>query len=64
MGVLANVLGAIREAGINVETVQNTVFEQAQAASCTIDLDDAPPDALVARLRGDESVLFVDCFEV
>ncbi len=64
IGVLANVLGAVREAGINVETVQNTVFEQAQAASCTIDLDDVPPAALVERLRADDAVLFVDCFEV
>ena len=38
VGVLANVLGAIREAGINVEEVQNTIFEQHQAASCTIGL--------------------------
>ena len=47
VGVLANVLGLIREAGINVEEVQNTIFEQAQAASCAIDLDERPPDALL-----------------
>ena len=47
VGVLANVLGAIREAGINVEEVRNTIFEQAQAASCTIDLDERPPEALL-----------------
>ncbi len=65
VGVLANVLGAIREAGINVEEVRNTVFEDAQAASCAIDLDERPPDALVAaiRARADE-VLFVHCFDL
>jgi D-3-phosphoglycerate dehydrogenase len=65
VGVLANVLGLIREAGINVETVQNTVFDQAQAASCAIELDEAPPAALVERIRarGDE-VLFVDAFDL
>jgi D-3-phosphoglycerate dehydrogenase len=65
VGVLASVLGAIREAGINVETVQNVVFDQAQAASCTIDLDDRPGQALLDRLRTDvKDVLFVDCFDV
>ncbi len=65
VGVLANVLGLIREAGINVETVQNTVFDEAQAASCAIELDEAPPAALVERirLRSDE-VLFVDAFDL
>jgi D-3-phosphoglycerate dehydrogenase / 2-oxoglutarate reductase len=65
VGVLANVLGAIREAGINVEAVHNTIFEQAQAASCTIDLDDGPPDALLDLLRTKISdVLFVGSFDV
>jgi D-3-phosphoglycerate dehydrogenase len=65
VGVLANVLGAIREAGINVEAVHNTIFEQAQAASCTIDLDDGPPDALLDQLRTKISdVLFVGSFDV
>jgi len=65
VGVLANVLAAIREAGINVETVQNTIFDQAQAASCTIDLDERPTDAVVEQLRSRVSdVLFVDCFDV
>ena len=61
VGVLANVLGLIREAGINVEEVQNTVFEEAQAASCSIDLDDAPTPELLARIRErKDEILFVD----
>jgi D-3-phosphoglycerate dehydrogenase len=65
VGVLANVLGAIREAGINVENVQNTVFEQAEAASCSIDLDESPSDALLERLRTRVAdVLFVGSFEI
>jgi len=65
VGVLANVLGAIREAGINVENVQNTVFEHAEAASCSIDLDETPPDALLEHLRTRiADVLFVGSFEV
>jgi len=65
VGVLANVLGLIREAGINVEAVQNTIFDQAQAASCAIELDEAPPPALVERIRArTDEVLFVDAFEL
>jgi D-3-phosphoglycerate dehydrogenase len=65
VGVLANVLGLIREAGINVEEVQNTIFEQAQAASCSIDLDERPPPELVARIRArTDEVLFVHSFDL
>jgi D-3-phosphoglycerate dehydrogenase len=55
------VLGLIREAGINVEEVQNTVFEEAQAASCSIDLDDAPSPELLEKIRArKDEILFVD----
>jgi len=65
VGVLANVLGAIREAGINVEEVQNTIFDQAVAASCSIDLDERPPPELLARIRSrEDEVLFVDCVDL
>jgi D-3-phosphoglycerate dehydrogenase len=65
VGVLANVLGLIREAGINVEEVRNTVFEEARAASCAIDLDERPPEALVERIRGrTDEILFVDSFDL
>ena len=65
VGVLANVLGLIREAGINVEEVRNTVFEEARAASCAIDLDDRPPDALVEKIRGrTDEILFVHSFDL
>ena len=65
VGVLANVLGAIREAGINVEEVQNTIFEQAQAASCTIGLAEPPPPELLEHLRARVAdVLFVGSFEL
>jgi D-3-phosphoglycerate dehydrogenase len=65
VGVLANVLGLIREAGINVEEVRNTIFDEARAASCAIDLDERPPAALVDRIRArEDEVLFVDSFDL
>jgi D-3-phosphoglycerate dehydrogenase len=65
VGVLANVLGAIREAGINVEEVQNTVFDGAAAACCAIQLDERPSAALLDLIssRRDE-IIFVECFDL
>jgi D-3-phosphoglycerate dehydrogenase len=64
VGVLASVLGAIREAGINAQTIENTVFEQAHAACCTIELDERPTDALLARIREPAEIIFVESFDV
>jgi D-3-phosphoglycerate dehydrogenase len=65
VGVLANVLDTIREAGINVEEVENTVFEQAAAACCTIQLDERPAEALLDRIRGRrDEIIFLDCFDL
>jgi D-3-phosphoglycerate dehydrogenase len=65
VGVLANVLGLIREAGINVEEVQNTVFEEAQAASCSIDLDEKPTAEVLERIRSrNDEILFVDLVDL
>jgi D-3-phosphoglycerate dehydrogenase len=65
VGVLANVLDTIREAGINVEEVENTVFEEAAAACCTIQLDERPSDALLDRIRGRrDEIIFLDCFDL
>jgi D-3-phosphoglycerate dehydrogenase len=65
VGVLANVLTAIREAGVNVEEVQNTVFEGAAAACCAIQLDERPSPALLARIRSrSDEVIFVECFDL
>ena len=65
VGVLANVLGAIREAGINVEEVQNTVFDGAAAACCAIQLDERPSAALLDRIRARrDEIIFVECFDL
>jgi D-3-phosphoglycerate dehydrogenase len=65
VGVLAQVLGALREAGINVEEVQNTVFEGATAACCVIQLDERPTPALLERIRARrDEVITAECFDV
>src|SRR5512137_1680993 len=64
VGVLANVLAAIREAGINVQEVENTVFDGAAAACCTIRLDERPGEALLERIRSRrDEVILVECFD-
>ena len=57
IGVLAGVLDGLRAEEINVEEMQNTVFEGAQAACCTLQLDQPPSDELLQVLRDDENIL-------
>ena len=55
VGVLAFVMDQIRRAGINIEEVQNIIFEGAAAASCRIQLDHEPGEALVASIKAGNS---------
>jgi D-3-phosphoglycerate dehydrogenase len=50
-GVLASVLGALRAAEINVQEMENIVFEGAEAAVARINLDAAPPARTLEELR-------------
>lgn len=52
-GVLASVLGALRAAEINVQEMQNVIFEGAEAAVAHINLDRAPPAGLIERCRSE-----------
>lgn len=51
VGVLAFVMDQIRRANINVEEVQNVIFEGATAASCRIQLDAEPSSELLRTIR-------------
>ena len=51
VGVLAFVMDQIRRAGINIEEVQNVIFEGAAAASCRIQLDAEPGGELLGLIR-------------
>jgi D-3-phosphoglycerate dehydrogenase len=52
-GVLAHVLDAIRAAEINVQEMENIVFEGAQAAVARINLDKAPSNETLEKLRAE-----------
>ena len=50
-GVLASVLDAIRAASINVQEMENVIFEGAEAAVARINLEAAPPSDVLERLK-------------
>ncbi len=50
-GVLASVLDAIKAEQINVQEMENIVFEGAAAAVARINLDNAPPKEMLNRIR-------------
>ena len=55
VGVLAFVLDQIRRAGINIEEVQNVIFEGAAAASCRIQLDAEPSPELLGSIQAENT---------
>jgi len=50
-GVLAHVFDRLRSGNINVQETENVIFEGAQAAVARINLDGAPPDALLQEIQ-------------
>ncbi len=57
VGVLASVLDGLREESINVEEMENTIFEGARAAVCSLRLDAAPSEQLIASLSQNDDIL-------
>src|SRR5438045_6261753 len=53
-GVLAAVLEAIKSEHINVQEMENIVFEGAEAAVARINLDNAPSRELIARVPAED----------
>ncbi|MGZ4964971.1 MAG: NAD(P)-dependent oxidoreductase [Limisphaerales bacterium] len=51
VGVLASVMDKVRRANINVEEVQNIIFDGAQTASCRIQLASEPAPDLLSEIQ-------------
>ena len=65
VGVLAFVLDQIRARGINVEEVQNIIFDGAAAANCRIQLMDEPSgDVLAAIKTGHPDIISVEAIKI
>jgi len=64
-GVLAQVLDAIKAEHINVQEMENIVFEGAEAAVARINLDKAPSGTTLDRLRaGNADIIELDLLEL
>ena len=64
-GVLAQVLDAIKAEQINVQEMENIVFEGAEAAVARINLDKAPSQATLDQLRaGNADIIELNVLEI
>ncbi|HJT65580.1 MAG TPA: 3-phosphoglycerate dehydrogenase family protein [Pyrinomonadaceae bacterium] len=64
-GVLAGVLDAIKSEQINVQEMENIVFEGAVAAVARINLDNAPSEAILNRIRsGSPDIIELNLIEL
>ncbi len=57
VGVLATVLNAFKNEGINIEEMDNTIFNQGKAAICTLLLDNKPSNEVIQELRMNENLI-------
>lgn len=64
VGVLAGVLGEIREAGWNVHEMENLVFAGAAAACARIRFDGMPDEDILARIRAVDHVINATVLEL
>jgi D-3-phosphoglycerate dehydrogenase len=65
VGVLAYVMDHIRRAGLNIEEVQNVVFEGATAASCRIQLAGEPTPSLLSTIKdGNPDIIGLDLLQI
>jgi D-3-phosphoglycerate dehydrogenase len=61
MGALANVLGVLKRHGINLQELDNTIFEGGKAACAKIRLETRPSDACLQEIMAfSDEVLHVD----
>lgn len=59
-GVLAHVFESISHAGVNVEEMENVIYEGAKAACARIQLDNQPTPEQIATIRENENILSVN----
>ena len=59
VGVLSDILLRLKEEQINVEEMQNVVFEGAHAAVCTVQLTTPPSQQVLDAIARNENVLQV-----
>ena len=60
VGVLAKVLDTLKNGGINIEEMQNIIFEGGFTATCSLKLDSRPSDEVIAVLNNMEEIIKAD----
>lgn len=60
VGVLAGVLDHLKDQGINVEEMQNTIFSSGTTATCTLKLDRKPSVEIIRALNTGEDIIHVE----
>lgn len=61
VGVLAAILTALKEADLNVQDMQNVIFDGAQAACARIAIDRLPPRETLDRIAAQPHIFAVSC---
>ncbi len=57
VGVIAGVLDILRAAHINIEEMENLIFEGGQAACCTLKLDQKPSADILEQIAANENII-------
>jgi len=57
VGVLAAVLNVLRHEDVNVEEMENTIFEGGDAATCTLVLDSKPSPDMINKIKDDPNII-------
>ncbi len=57
VGVLATVLHELRNEGVNIEEMENTIFDGELAACCSLLLDKTPSESLLQRIAAAENII-------
>jgi D-3-phosphoglycerate dehydrogenase len=63
-GVLAHVFSVLSEAAINVEEMENVIYEGAKAACARIELASTPSDVAIDAIRRNDNILSVGLTDV
>jgi len=65
VGILAGVLGVVRDRGVNVESMENVIFNGAEGACANIQIASALPDDALREIEGtSEDIYSVTMYEV
>jgi len=60
VGVLAGVLHKLKDQGINVEEMQNTIFSSGTTATCALKLDNQPSKEIIETLNNEKYIIYAE----